>query len=414
MAQIQDKLIQTQKMESIGRLAGGIAHEFNNILTAIMGYADLLQMEYPDPETFLGEAATAIAQNSQRGSTLTKQLLGFARAGKYNPLPLNINLEIAKTVEMTTQLIPKSINLSLQLYADPLIVELDRIQFELAITNLILNARDALLEGGEISISTSLISSASDNWETVRNLVSESNRKIEQLDNIVQLDYINQSHSEEFIQIQISDTGVGIPESVREHLFEPFFTTKRLGKGTGLGLPMVYGVITSHKGYITVDSTPRKGTTFTIILPLSHLEVTLPTQSEKVTSFSGTGTILIVDDEKNIRKSLQHQLTQLGFTVLLAQDGKEAIEVYQIHKDKIIAVILDVVMPVMDGPACFYALRSINPEVKVILMSGYAPTDQIKKMISLGVSGFLQKPFNLSDLIAVVDTITSIRQQQSK
>ncbi|TFH29605.1 MAG: PAS domain-containing sensor histidine kinase, partial [Promethearchaeota archaeon] len=408
MTQIQDQLLQTQKMESIGRLAGGIAHEFNNILTAIMGYADLLQLDYPDPDTFIGQAAAIIAQNSQRGSTLTKQLLGFARAGKYNPLPLDINLEITKVTEMTTQLIPKSIALSLQLYSNPLIVELDRNQFELAITNLILNARDAIPDGGEIAISTSLISPTSDNWDVVRKMFNESNQ------NVNFLDHIDQSTSQQFIQVQISDTGVGMPESVKKHIYEPFFTTKDKGKGTGLGLPMVFGVVTSHNGIITVDSTPGQGTTFTIFLPLSQLEAVPQPQSEKLKSFSGEGTILVVDDERNIRLTLQHQLSQLGFTSLLAQDGKEAIEIYREQKDQIAAIILDVVMPVMDGPACFHFLREENPAVNVVLMSGYAPTDQIKEMISLGVSGFLQKPFSRSDLITVLNSIASIRTPKSK
>lgn len=390
VSQMEHQMTQFQKLEAVGRLAGGVAHEINNILSAIVGYADLLLLDYPKETDPIGEAASVISRNARRGSNLTKQLLGFARAGKYNPRPLNINTNISEVIGFLEKSFPKSIHIHSDLAFNPLIVNVDSDQFQLVISNLLINARDAMPEGGEISVSTSLVNSSS----------PEIIQLIESRKNDIKFPTCSQ-----YARITIKDTGVGMPDSVRAHLFEPFFSTKGKQKGTGLGLPMVYGIILNHQGLIRVESQPQHGTQFFLYLPLSQeSQAPAPIMESKIL-LSGTGKILLVDDEEDVRNSLQLQLRKMGYCVDCAQNGQEALELYRSNMHDYLLVILDLVMPVMDGFECYKHLVALNSDVKVVAISGFTEDEQVSQMITNGMKGFLQKPFNFHALTSVLTKV---------
>ncbi len=369
---LQEQLFLAQKMESIGRLAGGIAHDFNNILTGIMGYAELLKMKFPDTNTMEGKAAEVIFRGTGRAADLTKQLLGFARGGKYNPVPLNINDVIREVVEISEKIFEKKIEVKYEFEENVGIIEADQSQIEQVLMNLIINARDAMPLGGKITFKT-------------------------------ENTYIDKKYSSRFpefkagnyVKISIIDTGTGIPREVKEHIFEPFFTTKGVGKGTGLGLATVYGIIKNHDGHINVYSEPGKGTVFNIYLPVSEVKVI---EKEEENLIKGSGTILLIDDEEVVRNVSANQLESLGYNVLTAADGTEAIDIYRSEAGSINLVLLDMIMPGMSGTDIYLALKEINPDVKILLISGFSQNGRATDLMEKGALGFIQKPFKMYEL----------------
>jgi len=371
---LEELLFQSQKMESIGRLAGGIAHDFNNILAAIMGFAEVLKLKYNDQTTSEGKAADVIFRSAKRAGDLTHQLLGFARGGKYNPIPLKIDSLINETITMTEKIFEKNITVKYDFEDDIHTVEVDKNQFELVFTNIAINSRDAMPFGGEILFKT---------------------------ENVFLDDKITSHYPElkegNYVKISIADTGTGMTEQVKTRIFEPFFTTKGKGKGTGLGLATVYGIIKNHNGNISCESTPGEGTVFTIYLPVSDKEV-VKKEATDILFEKGAETILIVDDEEDLRELLKAQLENLGYKVYLAQDGVEGIDIYMKKKDKIDLVLLDMIMPNMDGKETFYNLKKMKDEVKVLIISGYSQDEKATEILQNGGLGFIKKPFDLDEL----------------
>jgi two-component system cell cycle sensor histidine kinase/response regulator CckA len=377
---IREQLFQAHKMEAIGTLAGGIAHDFNNMLQGILGHASLLKAQIA-PGTSLYESADTIEHIADQAAQLTKQLLGFARKGKYLVEPISVNEVVGAALKIISKTFDRNIEIETDLGRQGMTIEGDRSQIEQVILNLCLNARDAMPGGGKLLIETYIKSDASD-------LITSAEEPARQ------------------VVIKIADTGSGISESVKEHIFEPFFTTKELGKGTGMGLAMVYGVVKNHAGTISVETSPGKGTAFTVSFPAVR-----PTISSKQSAWSapapGKGTILIVDDEEYIRSILQTLLEKLGYRVISAVNGKEALEVYAHHQEIIDLVILDLIMPVMNGKEAFDRLRQMNEKVKVLISSGHSTGEDAGFPLQQGLHGFIQKPFTMNSISDKVQSLLS-------
>lgn len=368
---LQQELIQAQKMESIGTLAGGIAHNFNNVLMGIQGHTSLMMIDkdpsHPDLDHLKG-----IEEYVQSAAELTKDLLGFARGGKYEVSPTNLNDLIRHEARMFGQT-KKEIGIKEKYEKRPWTVEVDRGQIRQALLNLYVNAWQAMPEGGELYIQT-------------QNVMLDE-------------DYVKpfEITPGRYVKFSVTDTGVGMDEVTKEKIFEPFFSTQEIGKGTGLGLASVYGIIKNHGGFINVYSEKGEGTTFNIYLPASEAEIIEEKKpSEKI--LKGEGTILLVDDEDMITDIGRQLLEKLGYKALLAKSGREAVTLYENNKADIDMVILDMIMPGMTGGETYDRLKEINPDIKVLLSSGYSINGQAKKILDRGCNAFLQKPFNLKEL----------------
>ena len=372
---------QAQKMESIGTLAGGIAHDFNNILMGIQGNASLMALK-TDAGHPNSEKIKNIETYVENGTELTRQLLGFARRGKYHVIATDVNDVIDKSAAMFGRT-KKEIRVRMDLMPDIWTAEVDRGQIEQALLNLYVNAWQAMPRGGDLYLKT-------ENVVLDAEFVNNKPYKVE---------------AGEYIKITVTDTGIGIDKETQERIFEPFFTTKEMGRGTGLGLASVYGVIKNHGGYINVYSEIDQGTTFSIYLPASRKKIQTEIERAVPTVAMGTGTILLIDDEEMIIKVGVELLQELGYEVLSARSGQEAIELYQKNADKIDLVIMDMIMPGMGGGETFDRLKKINRNIKVLLSSGYSINGQASKILERGCDGFIQKPFNL---IQLSDKIQSI------
>ena len=368
---LEAQLQQAQKMEAIGTLAGGIAHDFNNLLMAIQGYTSLMLLK-TDPSHPHYEKLKNIEKYVQSGAELTKQLLGFARGGKYDVKPIDLNELIHQTSQMFGRT-KKEIVIHENLQDDLWAVEADQGQLEQVLLNLYVNAWQAMPGGGELFLETSNVT----------------------LDELSMRPY--NIAPGRYVRIRITDTGVGMDEKTQQRIFEPFFTTKKMGRGTGLGLASVYGIVKNHNGIIEVKSKKGEGTTFEIFLPASakKLEQRSEEQEEII---KGPGTVLLVDDENMIVEVGSEILKALGYHVLAAKSGNEAIDIYQKHKGDIDVVILDMIMPGMGGGETYDNLKKIDPGVKVLLSSGYSIDGEASEILERGCNGFIQKPFNIKAL----------------
>ena len=361
------QLDQAQKLEAIGTLAGGVAHDFNNLLTGIMGnVVVLLERLTRDPESL--QMLHDVETLARSAADLIQQLLGFARRGKYEVEPININDLVGETLRLFLRT-KKELEHELDTDSSLWLVQADRSQLEQTLLNVYVNAGQAMPKGGKLTVvTTNLLIDTADSEK-------------------------RQIAPGAYVGITIRDWGVGMSPDVLEHIFEPFFTTKERERGTGLGLASAYGVIRNHGGIITVESTPGEGTTFEILLPASP-EANPSLNNERPKTVKGTGTILVVDDEMLVLKAARRVLRQLGYDVLIANDGHQAIEIYRAHGDRIDLVILDMIMPTMSGPEVFTALSEEDPSVRVLLSSGYSIGDEASKVLEQGALGFLQKPYD--------------------
>lgn len=377
---LEEQLLQAQKMESIGNLAGGIAHDFNNLLGGILGYASFAKKKM-SPEDPLYHSVNSIERTAGQAAELTRQLLGFARRGKYQVKPINCNALIQDLIQFLGRTIDKRITLEVDLDPRLNLIEGDEAQLQQSLINICLNARDAMSSGGILKIVTKNQSLSHDLPLKQRGWKEGS-----------------------YIRITISDNGSGMTQEIQSQIFEPFFTTKEPGRGTGLGLSMVYGIIQNHGGVIDVKSAPDQGTTFEILLPsiadVMIQEDVLPTPP--TISPKGTETILIVDDEEIIRQLGADILEDVGYKVILASRGEEAIALYRQKRKDIGLVVLDVVMPGLGGKETFRKLREINPNIKVLLSSGYSTDGEVGEILKEGVSGLIQKPYKDEELIGKV------------
>lgn len=373
---LEDRLRQSQKLEAIGQLAGGVAHDFNNVLGAISGYAQMMRNVTRDNPK-LAKYAETILSAAERAADLTAKLLAFARKGKFEITTVDLHEAIDDTIKILEHALDKRIEVVQQLNAAPPTVLGDRSQIQNIVLNLAVNARDAMPEGGTLTLTTELTHLDDPGPHAAPEAIAPG----------------------VYVKLTVTDTGGGIPEAIRERIFEPFFTTKEPGRGTGLGLASVYGIVKSHSGHIDVHSTPRKGTTFEVYLPSTKKPVTRDNagNSEAKTG-RGSGRILVVDDEDFMRNLSADLLENLGYTVQTCADGEEAIGVYRKNHERIDVVLLDLIMPRLGGLECFARLKEIDPEVKVIVSSGYAVDEEAERVLAAGVAGFVKKPFGLSEL----------------
>ena len=377
---LEEQLRQAQKMEAVGQLAGGIAHDFNNILTAIMGNAELLKMGLPQAADQIRHADEVI-KGAARAADLTGQLLAFARKGKRQVLPVDIHDVVTQTVNMLTHTIDRRIEIRLELHASPSTVMGDPTQLHGALLNLGVNARDAMPGGGILTYTT-------------RNVALTVDDCIEHPFELTPGD---------FLEIGISDTGVGMDKKTRKRIFEPFFTTKEVGKGTGLGLAGVYGCVRGHDGSIRVYSEPGRGATFRVLLPQADAAAEAEPQNiaENVLE-KGSGRVLVVDDEESVRDFVQTSLQHLGYTVSACKDGLDGVEYYRRHHREINLVILDLIMPRMNGQDAFREMKIINPNVRVLVSSGFSHTTATRQMLGNGALALLNKPFQITELAQAV------------
>jgi PAS domain S-box-containing protein len=373
--ELQLQLAQAQKMEAIGTLAGGIAHDFNNILAGILGGLALLELEVGDgsgSKTDIQEMKALV----NRGAELTKQLLGFARRGKFDLKPLDLAHVVAKTSAMYGRMRP-DITVQLDFAPGLLAVLMDHSQLEQVLLNLFVNGGQSMPEGGQLRL-------RAENAE----LADEEGARLGIPPGL-------------FARLVVTDTGAGMDAKTMGRIFEPFFTTKGPGQGTGLGLASVYGIIKNHAGFIGVESEMGKGTTFTLLLPATERQVAEDKTPPPVI-LHGTGTILVVDDEEQIVKVCARLLQKFGYEVLTAAGGKQAIELARQYGAKISLVLLDMTMPEMSGHQTYEALQKIVPGIKVLLSSGCSLEGHAQELLDSGCNGFIQKPFDAVDLAAKV------------
>jgi len=368
---MESQLLQYQKMEAIGTLAGGIAHNFNNLLMAIQGQASLMSvdLEPSHPHTV---NIKAIEDHIKSATELTKQLLGVARKGKYEARPIDINELLLKSAAMFGQA-KKELQIHTKLHKPPPVVTADKGQIEQVLLNLYINAWQAMPSGGDLYLETQLI---------------------------ILDDAYCEPHNVKpgrYAKVSVTDTGIGMDEAVRQRIFDPFFTTKEESRGTGLGLASAYGIIKNHEGFITVYSEVGHGSAFNIYLPLSDKQVPRedPTKSALI---RGSETILLVDDEEMIIEVGQALLEKLGYRVIVASGGEPAVDIVKKYGNGIDLVILDLIMPGIDGGKAFDLIREIQSTMPIILSSGYSLNGQAEEIMSRGCEGFIQKPFNIFEL----------------
>ena len=405
--QLEAQLLHAQKMEAIGTLAGGVAHDFNNLLQVIHGYTELLvaMKKANDPEL---KQLQEIKNASQRASELTDQLLTFSRKTESSAMPVNLSNEVEQGCRLLSRTLPNTIETKLYLADDLMKINADPGRIQQVVMNLGVNARDAMPGGGKFVI------------ETKNVFLDETHCK----------KYLEATPGD-YVRLSITDTGHGMDKETIKHIFEPFFTTKVTGKGTGLGMAIVYGIVHDCGGYITCYSEIGFGTTFRIYFPAirqterstSSLEDNSNSENSQVASrdkvsvmdnpkLQGSETILMVDDEERIRNLGVTLLSQCGYTVLTAANGIEALTVYQAKGKEIDLVILDLVMPEMDGHKCFQKLKSLNPEIDVIMSSGYSVTGFAQDFESEGVKAFLDKPYEFQDLLETIrNTLDGVNDQ---
>ena len=387
---LEAHLRHAQKMEAIGTLAGGIAHDFNNLLTGIMGNVELalLMLSENDP---IREKLKQMQRSAERAAELTAQLLAFGRQRMEKPKPANLNSAIDEAVAFIKHTIDKRIEIDTRKDANLWVVRADLGQMNQVLLNLIYNAADSMPKGGKIVIKTGNV------------VVDEKYCSI---------------HADakigDFVKIEIQDSGCGIPPEALERIFEPFFTTKPVGKGSGLGLSMVYGIIKGHEGWIQAYSEVGKGTNFKIYLPRvkEGLEATVTAEPEELKG--GVETVLLVDDEELVRSMGNTMLNRFGYKVILAEDGVQAVEIYRREKDNIGLVILDVTMPKKSGRETLIELLNFNPEVKVIISSGFDRSGPIEELLDMGARGFVQKPYKIGEMLRAVRAVLDEKRRREK
>lgn len=374
---IQEQLMHSTKMESIGVLAGGIAHNFNNILTAILGYAELL-LEFSTLDDVSRQRVRNIESSARKAGVMVSKLLSFARRESHEVLPLNLHDVINDSLKIFGGALNKNIGLKLNFSEHTPVIEGDPNQIEQIIMNLMVNAKDAMPDGGHITITTRLMD------------IQEGRTDIPS--------YVQPGR---YVIFSFSDTGTGIPQDIINRIFDPFFTTKEKGKGTGLGLATVYGIVKDHKGYIAVHSELKKGTTFEIFFPLSG-RTSQSIVKPSMTIIEGNENIMIVDDDTDVLNFLSDLLENHGYHVMPVNNALNAIDIFKANAAKINLVVTDIVMPLVEGNDLINILKNINPDIKILAISGFSDTT-IRKDGS--VDAFLKKPFEQTELLATIRQI---------
>ncbi len=373
---LRSQLIQSQKMEAIATLAAGIAHDFNNMLTGIIGYSQLAFSR--TTEQLVKQLLIKSINTAEKASELTRQILLIGRKLPPEKKPLILNQLVNESMKMLSRLVEENIEIKLSLFPSLPPIDADSSQLMQILMNLVVNARDAMPNGGMLEIKTEKI----------------NKEKVDFFD-------YGQAKAEDYVVLSVSDTGSGIPEDIRHRIFDPFFSTKEQGKGTGLGLAVTDSIVRNHDGWINLYSEKGKGTEFRIIFPA--LEMETDTFFEQQHLFSddlsiGNGKILLVDDDEVVREPVEGMLRSLGYKVILASSGEDAIAIYKENSEEIDLVIMDNIMPKMNGLEAFGILKKINPSIKVIIASGYMTLDDTKDFSKQGIMGFLNKPYTLNNI----------------
>ena len=378
---LQSQLLQAQKMDAVGQVAGGVAHDFNNILTAMSGYCFLARMKLGDDDPgrkYLDE----ILELTDRAASLTKNLLAFSRKQALIMSPVSINTIVSNMSKLLLRVIGEDIKQDIHLSADDIIIMADGGQIEQVLMNLATNARDAMPRGGVLTVRVGTV----------------------QMD-----DAFIRTHGYGrpglYAAITVEDTGIGMTAEVREKIFEPFFTTKEEGKGTGLGLAIVYGIVEQHNGFIEARSEPGKGAAFEIYIPAVGMQNVKRGADVDVLPVGGTETILLVEDESSLRTVTMTLLAEFGYKVIEALDGRDAVEQFMKHKDDIHMILMDVIMPNMSGPEAYREIQKVSPDAKVLFMSGYTADHLSAKGIDAERSNFLSKPSSTPELLCKIREI---------
>ncbi len=395
----QDKqLLQAQKMETVGQLAGGIAHDFNNILAGIVSSTSLFREEHSGKDTFqrstIEEFLNTVQTAGTRASQVVQQLLGLSRKQEYNFTTVKVNDILQQVIEIGKNSFDKSIKINLSLGKYMIRAQADAVQLEQVLLNLCVNSVHAM----------TIMRSSKESWGGELSLTSEVIHVDSEFRHQYPIAFEN-----EYCKISITDTGIGIPEENLQKIYDPFFTTKTHGSGTGLGLSMIYRIVQEHFGFVSVESEVGKGTIFNIFLPAEDKEELEQEQEESTTienkEFTGSAKILIVDDEPLLRKIASKILTSMGHTVVVAEDGGEAVDIFLEEHETIDAVVLDLVMPVLSGRETYIELKKIKPSIPVLISSGFRKDERIDEMIELGVADFLQKPYTVDEMKRVITKV---------
>lgn len=376
---LKEKLRHSEKMEALGLLTGGIAHDFNNMLSGIIGGATMLEKHIHSDET--RRSLKLITDSAERMTDLTGKLLTFGRKDNPDYKTENINEVIRNAIEILEYSLDKKVEILSEFEAEDMFVKGSVSQLQNVFINLAINASHAMPQGGTITFRTSLFEYDDDHMEMVQN----------------ELD------SGKYVKIEVADTGMGIPPEYKNKVFEPFFTTKKLNEGAGLGLTTVYGTVKEHKGVIDYVSELNKGSVFSILLPHVSVKEDLPNQEIEAVQ-SGSGLVLLVDDEELVREATQDMLEALGYQVITAENGLEGYERFVSEKDRIDLVILDMMMPKMNGKECFKKIKAIDSEAKIILYSGYSNMDDVEELKQDGLMAFIKKPFSFAELSKIMKT----------
>jgi len=375
---LEKELLHAQKMEAVGTLAGGIAHDFNNLLTVILGYSEYLLMDGDIGESARGDL-TKLNQAAQKGAELVQSLLTFSRKVEPKLSPTNLNHQVEQVKNLLGRTLPKNINIAVSLDKGVAIIHADSSQVQQVLMNLAVNAKDAMPNGGMLTIQTS---------------------------NVVLDEEFCRSHlgatRGRYAMVSVSDTGHGMDKQILGHIFEPFYTTKGMGRGTGLGLAMTYGIVKQHAGYIECESVVGAGTTFRVYLPVPDAYAPEEDIQEKPVLPGGPETVLLVDDEDSIRDLVQKVLVRAGYSVLTASNGQEALELYKRESGRISLVILDLVMPEMSGAQCLEELIRIDPNARALIASGSSPDRFTTEGLEQLAKGFVWKPYNIRQLLHAV------------
>lgn len=379
--EMEQRLRQSQRLEAVGTLAGGVAHDFNNLLTIIKGHVSLLMLE-TEQAGRVQEVATTINHAAQRGSELVSQLLAFARKSDGAFISTDINQRVREIVAMLKEAMPRNITFELKLDERLPEIHADPGQVERVIINLATNARDAMPNGGRIVFATSQVQGG----------------EVPQPSGLKNAPYLC---------LSVADTGSGMDEATRQHIFEPFFTTKPRGKGTGLGMPVVYGLMQSHEGAINIESELGKGTTISLYFPIpahpTHRVVEEPAHAPK--AIKGTETVLVVDDETAVSSFVEVILKTYGYRVLLARDAEEALGLLATHGKEIDLLFSDIGLSGLDGFGLGAEARKLNPDLKIMLTSGYADGRTKAKLVEQKINGFIAKPYDMSALLQSIRTL---------
>jgi PAS domain S-box-containing protein len=380
--QLEDQLRRSQKMEAVGRLAGGVAHDFNNLLTIIAGYGQMLLDGLKPKDHPLRPDLEAIMEAAGRAAALTRQLLTLSRRQVVHPKVVDLNLQVARMSRMLHRVIGEDIVLATSLKANPSRIKIDPAQLEQVLLNLAVNARDAMPKGGKLTIRTASVAAGDEPAAALKVLKQQS------------------------ILLSVTDTGTGMDAETLSHLFEPFYTTKAKGRGTGLGLSTVYGIVKQNGGEISIESSPGRGTAVRIYLPLAADAINVRVSpGRRHSAETGTETILLVEDEAEVRRLAREILTRQGYLVLEAASGPEALRLWQERSGAVDMILTDVVMPQMSGPKLVERLKALCPDVRVVYMSGYTDDVIARHGIISAETEFLQKPFTLDSLAAKVRSV---------